>query len=275
MSAVDPKPTYTLKTEIYLVSLALSCRLPALREKVLAMAGMPLSVTDRLDMMEKIHAGHLVDDLENDLEDGKELSLMELLIGRKEDMIREGLDNSGLQSIAAAFVEWSSGYERVYTGSKAAFIMMEDIVMAESKRVVPMKSTFAKAADLAAGLVHASTCALKMHPTATDAVLTNMQRAFVLKCGSVVNDREVAEDISFHTVSRRVRRAYSFALSKRNFRAKEAVYPDGVKKEVVRSRLSGAVRRDEEEASSIEYFFLGPVRAIKRNNILYIIGQFE
>lgn len=90
MSAVDPKPTYTLKTEIYLTSLALSNRNASIREALLKMAGMSLSATERLDIMDKVHANHLVDDLENDLDDGKEISLIEMLVGQREEQIREG-----------------------------------------------------------------------------------------------------------------------------------------------------------------------------------------
>ncbi|KHJ34971.1 hypothetical protein EV44_g3366 [Erysiphe necator] len=273
MSAVDPKPTYTLKTEIYLVSLALSCRIAAVRKELLKMAGMPLNATERLDIMDKIHAKHLVDYIENDIEDGKEISLVELLIGRKEDQIREGLDNTGVQCIARAFVEWSSNCDTVYTGSRAAFIVMEDLVIAETYINMEMKDRFSKAADLAVGLTHASACALKMHPEATYAVITNMYREFVLRCGEVVHIREVAEDISFHTVSRRVRRAYAFAMSRRSFKAKDQVFQDGVSTKRFKERLSGAIRRNEDHISGIEYFFMGPVRAIKRGGELYIVDQ--
>lgn len=152
--------------------------------------------------------------------------------------------------------------------------MMEDVVRSEIYTNMKMKDGFTKAADLAAGLTHASACALKMHPEETHAVITNMYREIVLRCGEVVHNREVAEDISFHTVSRIVRRAYAFAMSRRNFKAKEQAFPDGVSTSSARERLSGAIRRREDYTFEIEYFFMGPVRAVKRNRVLYIVDKF-
>lgn len=273
MSAVDAKPTYTLRTETVLLSLALSSRRPEVRDIILGFSGIKLKSLERLDLVDKIHAGTLLNDIEDDITGGVEPSIVNTLAGARADFIKDGVCNEGVQCIARAFSEWSTGCTTSYLGSQAAFKICDDIVLKESVRDVFIKPEWSHAARFASSITKMSAYVLKMHPGAVDANCINMHRAIINECGQVLGDRDVAEDISYHTVSRRVRQAWVFALSKRNFKSKSKVFPDGVTHLSVLSKLSGKIRQSEEHATDIEYFFLGSVRAIKRNGVIYILDQ--
>lgn len=273
MSAVDPKPTYSLRTEASLLSLALSQRRQVIREWLLGVTGLELKAIDRLNILDSIHRGSLALDVDDDIADGDSPHLVAELIASRADAIKSGIDNDGIQAVGEAFRMWCPPAAVFRLGSAAAFELCDDIILNESVSDSPVSLDWAHAARLACAITKTSAYVLKMHPGAIGANCDNMHIEAVQSCKGEWSQREVAEDISYHTVSRRVRAAYAFAISKRSFPAKARLYPDGPNKEIVLQRLSGAIRRDSDVCPSIEYFFLGQVRAIKRGNKVYIMDQ--
>jgi hypothetical protein len=273
MSSVDPKPTYTLQVETHLLSLALSMRKRALREYLMGLTGLKMSTLERLDVVDMINTNKLADmvDDENMYGEGAPTTLD--LIASREDIIKAGPDNDGVQCVGEAFHEWSKECTEVHLGCRAVFALSDDVVIKEVPSVIVMKSEWAKNAKLAAALGTAGCMPLKMHPSAVGACHQNMLRNVVSNCSREWHEREVAEDISYHTVSRRVRAAYTFALTTRQSRGKTRTYETGVTPSTVLNRLSGQIRRDEECAVGIDYFYMGQLRAIKRNKVLYIMNQ--
>jgi len=271
MAAVDPKPTYTLRTESCLLALGTLCRRKGVRDKILEFSGYDLSTSARLDIVESAMRRSLVTDVEEAYGAGDDVDLCSSLLASHEDMIRKGVDADGMQSVCEAFATWAGNPEEVFLGSRAAYKMMHDIVMKEGGRAGPGDSEWSRAAMFSASLVEVGAAVMKMHPQAVRANLDNMVLAAARKTAREFDEREIAEDLAYHTVSRRVRAAYAFASTDRSFKAKTRLYPNGVSAESVLQLLSGKIRREAECAVAIDYFFLGPIRAVKRSGVLYIM----
>lgn len=272
MSAVDPKPTYTLSEQSSLLALALACKKKKDRELIIKVSGLDVKTLEMLDLKSSIQSHHIFEESYTSVEMQDEIDITHDIVASNEYSMTNALNSDGVSSIAWSLARFIEDASDVVIGSHAMFRVVNDIVVRESGGSHVPPAEIGTAAQLASELTLLSAIVCKMHPSAVNASCQNLHRAILLKATDEWHAREIAEDIAYHTVSKRVRSALVAATMKRQGRLTRRLYPDGVTDAAVMQRITGSIRRDSDVASSIDYIFMGAIRAIKRNGVVYIMN---
>jgi hypothetical protein len=273
MSSVDPKPTYTRTSHIYCASLALGCRSKPAREAFMSRMGVDTNISDFLDARDMLETRRLEDPLDNPtLLDGStnNPTFYEMVAGSSE-AARDVRDPDTSRVFVDAIMRFTDDCSRVHTDSAAAFLLTKNLVWANGSPQDPWPSDLINGFHYARGLTSASTSAMKLNGAASRNLADRMFSAVKKNCALEAVRRCIAEDISFHTVSRRARIAFSAAWMRPGNKLRKKIYEDGPNVEEVLYKCGGAIREFETRASGIEYLFLGRVRLLKHEGVAYML----
>jgi hypothetical protein len=273
MSSVDPKPTYTRTAHIYCAALSLGCRNKKKRDAFLSRFGISASATEYLDTRDQLETRRMYDPLDNvSLLDSSvdAPSIMAAAAGASEAArdVRDP-DTSGV--FIEAMMRFTEDCNEICMDSAAAYRMLDDIVWANGSPNDTWPQDMLNGFHYARGLTTASTCTMKVNAAASRSLADKMYTGVKKNCALEAVRRKIAEDISFHTASRRARLAFSAAWSRPQSKIRKRIYEDGPNVDEVLYKCGGAIRERESCAAGIEYLFLGRVRLIKNEGVAYIL----
>lgn len=273
MSSVDPKPTYTRTSHIYCASLAVGCRNKRVRESFMQRFGIDANVSDFLDARDILETRRLDDPLGSVtlLDGSSEMpSFYEMVAGASE-AARDVRDPDTSRVFVDAIMRFTDDCTEIHMDSAAAFVMTKNLVWANGSPQDPWPSDLINGFHYARGLTSASTSAMKVNGAASRSLADKMFNAVKKNCALEAVRRHIAEDLSFHTVSRRARIAFSAAWMRPSNRLRKKIYEDGPNVEEVLYKCGGSIREYETRASGVEYLFLGRVRIVKHEGIAYMM----
>lgn len=271
MSSVDPKPTYSRATDSFLASLSAHLRSSSTRERLHGTFGLAVNTLDWLDTTDALRSGMLFEsDYDTEEPDPRldPATFAELVVSHGE-IGRGRMPEDSCEALANAMCDFVSGCKDVWTDSAAMYTLLDDVVLAAGAPADQWPSDLERGLHLAHELTVAGAASMKVHAAAVHSAAVHMQLSCTKQARICAIGRQVAEDLSYHTVSRRVRTNYAAAFARPGSRLSKRIYPDGVTKEALTQHLSGQVRRDATTAAEIDYFFAGRIRIIKRDGVAY------
>jgi len=272
MSSTDAKPTYTRSEEISIVAIAVCCSRRDLALELLKLVNVEGTRLDVLDAHEDIKRGVLADDVDEVRYQEGELSEIQELAAASQESKTVRAREDHVNALTEAILEFSRNCDEIYHGSSATYHLVRDVVLPEVNQAHEIPEDIMHALPLAAELLVAAGGALKTEPRFLARAGNNFHAGIARKCVNELIQRKIAEDLSYHTVSRRVRLMYNLILGRGTSKKFREIFTDGVTKDTVLRRLTGAIRRKESYASDIDYMYCGNFRMIKRNRKLYIVS---
>jgi len=272
MSAVDAKPTYTRTEAAYLVSLAFQSRRPKTRDRIIELAGVDAKFVDVLDTKDTLRSGNLVDDVDIMHEQELDVSeIAELAAFTAESRIMRSQEDN-IEELCLAILDFVKDSKEIVMGSAAAFQLTDEAILQSVNTAHLIPRDIESVLPVAAELLVAATSPMKTNPEYVAAIAKNFYAASARMCSNEWVQRKAAEDISYHTVSKRVRLHYNLIISPRNRKAHAKFFPDGIQVKQVTQALTGRIRRNEDHLSDVEYMYSGPIRIVKLRDKAYIMS---
>jgi hypothetical protein len=273
MSSVDPKPTYSRAVSSFISSLSLGVRDYQLRNELLARFDIDVSSLGYLDARDYVENKRLIEKIDDlALSEGAvDCPAFFDLVRDSGDAERDVLDPSSSKELALAILKFVGPELKVYTDSAAMYSMLHNIVWVKASPQVEYPSDLLKGLHVARGLSSAATACMKVNGRASTALADRMYLSARKDTLLEAVRREIAENLSYGTVSRRVRAAYSAIFCKPQSRLRRAHYPDGVNSRDILRQCAGRIRQDKSCAENLEYFYVGRIRIVKSDGVAYIM----